>query len=799
MTDQTTTTTVEDRDGDGDVDCDCDYDYDDGNNLNNKINIKDVIENQNLNDDDPNNTRFQSDDDNERDIFSTPLPLVAAAQKYDNNLLESSFNSSKSRNNPNDNGDDVNFSKLLKNVSINNPFYQFHKKSVSLSELPTTTSSNFLLVDRKNKHRSMFSIKALGENEIDREFLEEERQMSKIDPFRTKDILTKEFNDSSNVNLDSCYDNTVITNPFTIFHESKDELVRVMIVSPRNKRKPANKVSRKTQQSPPLESETRHYLYGVPVTRFERQDYNLSNSCEVKTTERKNFLKHLSLKKLNTTKSMFAVTVNNSQPHIKRLKISYPNSTHSLSSKANSNPSKYLEKIQMKTRLGLQKLREKCKNFTHSSTDDNFNKHSRDESFRYIKHPQHYYPNDKDKQVLYKSYKSEIDLTKNLHYLDAYLEQNYDAKQQSQSVGRAGGKRFHRHHHKTTTNSSSMSSSDYASVFSGSSPGDHLDLRYEHPKISENFLDTTTQQLIIDIDDIDDEGNDVDIDEFEFKWQMQQHRSNYHRQELTQNDGKYESYLDHYNKSLRKSDISNDTTTTLPLYFVNEHATMSSTSALSSSSTSTHRNINVKPLSVTTERGSCVTSITSQPSIPPTTQLRNHEREYVLDVMDEEPNKMDCVVVVDGVDRKFYRKQIESLRKYYQNTSTSLSTSSSSTSSSSAAAQKYQQQQHHHHRHLPTSSTSYNHQRRNSSSHTTSSSNTLPIEYDSLDRENVHSNLMKLKRTYQQQLHGGVAATAAFSYQQQQQHQRNHNNAQYKVMNCSSKAKQDNFVLEYEC
>lgn len=718
-------------------------------------------------------------------------------------MLDSSFNSSTSRSNPNDNDDDINYRKLLRNLSINNPFYQFHKKSVSLSELPKP-SSNFLHVDRKYKFHSMLSVKIFRESEVEREVFEEKLQKTQRDAFkkntkRTKDLVTKEITDSSNVNLDSCYDNTVITNPFSIFNESKDELVRVMIVSPRNKRKPATKVSKKLPQSSSTTSETRHYLYGVPVTRFERQDYNLSNSCEVKTTEKKNFLKHLSLRKINTTKSMFAVTVNNSQPHIKKLKISYPNSTHSLSSKPNNIPSKYLEKIQMKTKQGLQKLREKCKNFTHSSTDDNFNKHSRDESFRYIKHPQHYFPNDKDKQVLYKSYKSEIDLTKNLHYLDAYLEQNYDAKQQSQSVGRAAGRRYHQHHHhKTTATSSSMSSSDYASVFSGSSPGDHLDLRYEHPKISENFLDTTTQQLIIDIDDIDDEDDDVDIDEFEFKWQMQQPHLN-HPQQLQKAGGKYESYLDHYNKSLRKSDTVSDTTTTLPLYFVNEHATMSSTSALSSSSTSTHRNLNVKPASVTTGAGGGgVISITAQPPIPPTTHSRNHEHDYVLDVMDEEPNTTDCVVVVDGVNKKYYKRQLESLRKYYHNTSTSLSTSSSSTSSSSAVAQKYHHQQHQHHRRQATTSTSYNHRRSNSSSHTTSSSNTLPIEYDSLDRENVNSNLMKLKRTYQQQLLGGVAATAAFSYQQQQQHH-NHNNAHYKVMNYASKPKQDNFVLEYEC
>lgn len=794
MTDKTTTTTDEDRDGDDTIDYDCHN----GNNLNDKININDILGDRNLNgNDNTNNTRYQSDDDNERDIILRPLPLADPAQKihdYDNNLLDSSFIKSNYRNNLNDNDDDVNYSKLLRNLSINNPFYQFHKKSVSLNELPRTSSS-FLQLDRKYKYRSMFSIKLLNGNEIVPELFKDKLLENRRDSLRKNTILTKEnlakdFTDNSNINLDSYYDNTVITNPFSIFHESKDELVRVMIVSPRTKRKPANKVAKKLPHSSVSASEARHYLYGVPVTRFDRQDYNLSTSCEVKTTEKKKFLKQLSLKKLNTTKSMFAVTVNNTQPHIKRLKISYPNSSHSLSSKINTNPNKYFEKIQMKTRLGLQKLREKCKNFAHNSTDDNFNKHSKDESFRYVKHPQHYNSSEKDKQVLYKSYKSEIDLTKNLHYLDAYLEQSYDAKKQSQSVGRAAGKRYHHHQHRTT--SSSVSSSDYASVFSGTSPVDHLDLRYEHPKISENFLDNTTQQLIIDIDDVNGEGDDVDIDEFELKWQMQQHYLNHH-QKLTKNDMKYESYLDHYNKSLHKSDTSNVSTS--PLYFVNEHATMSSTSALSSSSTSTHRNINMKSAAVTTEEKGCTTSIISQPLIPPITRSRNHENDFVLDVMNEEQNTKDCVVVVDGVDRMYHRRQIENLRKYYQNTSTSLSTSSSSTSSSSAVAQKYQN---YHHRRPPTLSTSYNHRRSDSSSHTTSSSNILPIEYDSLDRENVHNNLIKLKPTYQQQF-GRVAANATFNYQQQAQHHRNHNSAHYKALNYSSKAKQDHFVLEYEC
>ncbi|XP_054732960.1 pneumococcal serine-rich repeat protein-like [Anastrepha obliqua] len=331
---------------------------------------------------------------------------------------------------------------------------------------------------------------------------------------------------------------TVITNPFSIFHDDD-----VLMLSVNTRLRAASSAS---QQQRPLKKRQRsersirrlfeasneaaagakrahatptnyqtsisarqHYLHGIPVSRFERQDFvsttaamTLKEASKSNKLRPKHVFKNLSLRKIHKSASGLPATTHivtsnacdavgdlNALPQMKKLKITYPNRTQSIHSALDVSSGtqlsvglvspagagggavkhSYFERLQAKTRQGLQKLRDKCRNFKqaaghhqHAATGSGFSTLAKDDSFRFIGDRARISSYEskcaalngsgcggRQQATIYKSYKSEIDLSKNLHYLDAYLEENFDqqlrsTKQSANSVGRVNAARLQR-------------------------------------------------------------------------------------------------------------------------------------------------------------------------------------------------------------------------------------------------------------------------------------------------------------------------------------------------------------------
>ncbi|KAH8346842.1 hypothetical protein KR059_000570 [Drosophila kikkawai] len=508
---------------------------------------------------------------------------------------------------------------LLQKLSINNPFYRFRKQSNSLKELhrsrktvpPRTRTRSRSETDlgqvsrslphpnpNRNPQQQHSEAKVVVVLESKQQDIAISRNRSSVN-LKTRSISSLSPSGSHQAGDSS----TVITNPFSIFHD--DEILTLNVNSRLRSAASARAVrpqrpgrglrrlfETSRSQNPPAEH---HYLHGVPVRRFERQDFDnesadLSGRRTTSTGKPKRsraIFKQLSLRKLHQRGP-------EEPPSLPKLKLSYPNRTHSIQSmraaggggydiqhttayhpRLNHTASpvgkaNYFERLQAKTRQGIQKIRDKCRNFKTGSGEggsiggsefSGFHTLAKDESFRFISDRAHIssYESRCKQATIYKSYKSEIDLSKNLHYLDAYLEQNFDhqlstTKQSAHSVGRVSGAQRRalskqpetpetprRPRHKrsqsqaahfganyenlgtlpiaakskargSALHSDSMSSSDYASVFSGptSTPGHRLEpdakaeeeakefkLRYEHPdKMCEYYFDNLTSYAL---------------------------------------------------------------------------------------------------------------------------------------------------------------------------------------------------------------------------------------------------------------------------------------------------------------
>ncbi|TMW46519.1 hypothetical protein DOY81_008400 [Sarcophaga bullata] len=545
--------------------------------------------------------------------------------------------------------------KLIQKLTINNPFYRFHKQSNSLREKTAKSTSTFMHLRKMRKFKSdtdliqqpraeleatafttsncnninnKNNIIVLAQtNKISRNCLKSRNQKIDLKFSRQQfkhlqasaaaknnseahglnDLMAMKPNDFNN--------STVITNPFSIFHDDESQLTLTVdkrlrcasSASRRMLRKPTVTTAATAavgttsstssggsvtllQQPRPFASQQQlnnyHYLYGVPIKKFERQDFppNLqqtdasndqisnnrakSKSKITTSTSSSSVFKQIALRKGSKTSSASSSNINVplTGPHLKRLKITYPNHTQPCVNGSKTTHNNYFSRLQAKTKQGLQKLKDKCKQFntlgtprnhlTRHHTTSSFKSMAKVESFRFINDKDNirnyetrcmaaYHQDHKQKPgTLYKSYKSELDLSKNLHYLEAYLNQNFEqSNNQAQSVGRAQGQKirraFHQVHkrcgsnHSQTehmketaknfknnyenvpnlpyTKSESFSSSDYASVFSANctEPGQKEDqtknqktdyyqtnvttaakndsgsLRYEHPKMSD--------------------------------------------------------------------------------------------------------------------------------------------------------------------------------------------------------------------------------------------------------------------------------------------------------------------------
>ncbi|KAH8399397.1 hypothetical protein KR215_009675 [Drosophila sulfurigaster] len=470
---------------------------------------------------------------------------------------------------------------LLQKLSINNPFYRFRKQSNSLKELrrlrrrkrrsrseadlrPQQQQKNLLkeqLVHQHNEAKVVVVLDSkqyLGINNPNSRQHKISLKTRSVSSLRRSPSPTTATPSPSPTPGDN---STVITNPFSIFHD--DEIltlgvnprlrsansansairanVRPQRSSSRGLRRLFESSSNCSRQATPANP---HYLHGVPVRRFERQDFT-EDATASKPKRTRAIFKQLSLRKLNKPEE---------PPSMPKLKLSYryPNRTQSIQSMraagsggydiqhtayrprlvSTTPKSNYFERLQAKTRQGIQKIREKCRNFKAQQSDasssgggsefSGFHTLAKDESFRFISDRAHISNYESrcaaahaagKQATIYKSYKSEIDLSKNLHYLEHYLEQNFEqqlssSKQSAHSVGRISGAqrralaaqralpeasetRANRRHKRSQSQAASsnyenlgtlpisaragrgqqsedsMSSSDYASVFSG--------------------------------------------------------------------------------------------------------------------------------------------------------------------------------------------------------------------------------------------------------------------------------------------------------------------------------------------
>ncbi|KAH8354263.1 hypothetical protein KR084_004949 [Drosophila pseudotakahashii] len=406
---------------------------------------------------------------------------------------------------------------LLQKLSINNPFYRFRKQSNSLKELrrrgglvaPSVRSRSETDLGQgqvgghqllPQQHSEAKVVVVLESKQQQQEVAISSRPRSSVS-LKTRSVSS--LMSPAKGNQQSAGDSsTVITNPFSIFHD--DEILTLSVNTrlrtagnarstrpqpqrqARGLRRLFESSSRSSQNTP----SEHHYLHGVPVRRFERQDFDndpgdllgrrTNTSASGKPKRSRAIFKQLSLRKLHHRGGTGAAGGGGGveePPSLPKLKLSYPNRTHSIQSMRASGgggydiqhttayhprlnhstspvtKANYFERLQAKTRQGIQKIRDKCRNFKttageggSSSEFSGFHTLAKDESFRFISDRAHIssYESRCKQATIYKSYKSEIDLSKNLHYLDAYLEQNFDhqlssTKQTAHSVGRVSG------------------------------------------------------------------------------------------------------------------------------------------------------------------------------------------------------------------------------------------------------------------------------------------------------------------------------------------------------------------------
>ncbi|KAI9576888.1 hypothetical protein GQX74_011311 [Glossina fuscipes] len=487
---------------------------------------------------------------------------------------------------------------LIQKLTINNPFYRFHKQSQSLRDKNPTnhnqqTSFNYVKHLRKFKSdsdlrkflKTNLNVKLTSNNKnnvivLAQSKLTQNKNLMNIwlrgeeegggkiigEPAVTVAAATMCVTTKPN---DFHMNSTVITNPFSIFHEDETQMTLRVDTRLRCASNASRRVIRKPQQRAFMSQHqlpNYHHVYGVPIKHYERQDFplhhdRLRRKSKLLSGSTGNVFKQLSLRKLNKSTHVSIpqhqdLTANANGPQLKKLKLNYPSSTQIGLTRVNTlvpptaaSKHNYFSRLHAKTKQGFQKFKDKCRLIKHetshlghrSSHTGTFQTLAKVESFRFISdkaHIKHYenrcnlaYQEALQHQqhsqpaiTLYKSYKSELDLSKNINYLEAYLNENFE-NPNSQYVSRANQKsrppltNNHKRSFSTITtsttaqkhnyenlntlpmqNSDSLTSSDYASVFSAgakelilkktdTSDDEGIEkeksiLKYEHPKMS---------------------------------------------------------------------------------------------------------------------------------------------------------------------------------------------------------------------------------------------------------------------------------------------------------------------------
>ena len=240
----------------------------------------------------------------------------------------------------------------------------------------------------------------------------------------------------------------------------------------------------------------------IPTCSFQRQDYRLPGEIPDNDTTG-NSRKFFTSNKKPKSGELFhmpSFSKTGKTPTLKHANLNYPNKTCHNDVIGCANDKKYFEKIHSKAKYQLIKLGQKCKILTHHQpttvstipgggsmsnvkttiikTNTNhrqkyqyYNEINKSYQLDDFIRTTHLLNGDKNEDltqqqqqsddlnnrnsVVYKTYKSEIDLTRNLTYLNAFLNDNFDREPTTTTVAittptkkQSKSKNHHNHHHK---------------------------------------------------------------------------------------------------------------------------------------------------------------------------------------------------------------------------------------------------------------------------------------------------------------------------------------------------------------
>lgn len=200
---------------------------------------------------------------------------------------------------------------------------------------------------------------------------------------------------------------------------------------------------------------------GIPTCPFYRQDYIKPDDDDVDISESADVNRTTSSKK--TKRDLFGFSLqkdksSNRVPHLKKLNINYPNKTTFLSDDPQPKEEKKLLKrslLKIGQKCGIKIIKSPEKRTLTVPVVDPVNEYGAEKRENFVSNLQQQSIVDiiddvqcddaiQTEKAAYKSYKSEIDLTKNLHYLDAFLNENFDRianTHGSHSIGKISNKK----------------------------------------------------------------------------------------------------------------------------------------------------------------------------------------------------------------------------------------------------------------------------------------------------------------------------------------------------------------------
>lgn len=323
---------------------------------------------------------------------------ISIARTHDDDSL--------SLNDDNDDDDDVCCSELLQNDSRNNftTFNPSHNHKSCTSLFPTND------LDRKTtKHRT--------------------RRHSRNKEFRTS---TDNIISLSDRNHRAVYSPKHETNSINDDNKKNEKLDK--FITEFNRRLIADGGAIKTTVNGSDDDYRKQHSYstigGIPTCPFQRQDYSKPDDDDLEM-DTNNIDANPTKKSKRERKDLFGFSLHRDKcggkmmPSIRKFNISYPNKTKNSGDISPKDVDKNLFKN------SLIKIGQKCGLRLNKSPEKRpFNQNVRtivvENQFDATATTSTNQVNELHTKAAYKSYKSEIDLTRNLQYLDAFLNENFD-------------------------------------------------------------------------------------------------------------------------------------------------------------------------------------------------------------------------------------------------------------------------------------------------------------------------------------------------------------------------------------